>query len=126
MQTTARTSTFCSQPAQPDPSVIDLDHLRRYTMDSPELERELIGLFMNQLPSLRDQLRAAAVAPDWKMVTHTLKGSARVIGASTIGAVAAQLETEGLGGDANRRLKLIERLDAAIADFTRAASQLHP
>lgn len=126
MPTNAQTNAFASEYARLDPAVLDLQHLRRYTMDSRDLERELIGLFMGQLPSLIEQLRAAAVAPDWKMVTHTLKGSARVIGASAIGAVAAELESEGLAGDAQRRLQLIAQLDSAVADFTRAAAELDP
>jgi HPt (histidine-containing phosphotransfer) domain-containing protein len=102
----------------PDPAVLDLEHLRRYTMDSAELERELIGLFLKQLPGLMDELRNAVDVREWKFATHTLKGSARVIGAVGIANVAAALEAKGL-------CKETASLDAAVSAFMKAAEILN-
>jgi hypothetical protein len=39
------------------PVIFDRAHLAQYTMDSPELEREIIGLFVAQLPVILDRLQ---------------------------------------------------------------------
>ncbi|WP_457848625.1 hypothetical protein, partial [Staphylococcus aureus] len=39
---------------------IDRAHLNRYTLGSPTLEREILGLFLAQLPLSIEQLRFAA------------------------------------------------------------------
>ncbi|NJM28961.1 MAG: hypothetical protein HC855_01415 [Rhizobiales bacterium] len=57
--------------------VFDQEHLARYTMASVDLEREIVGLFLNQLPDLLSHLKAPADAKEWKLFTHTLKGSAK-------------------------------------------------
>jgi len=62
------------------PMVFDRGHLVRYTMESPELEREIVGLFVAQLPSILDRLFTAQSSEDWRFATHTLKGSAQAIG----------------------------------------------
>jgi HPt (histidine-containing phosphotransfer) domain-containing protein len=113
-----RTRPLADQRREPNPSVLDLGHLRRYTMDSPELERELIGLFLKQLPSLRDDLGNAADSKEWKFATHTLKGSARVVGATAIALIAASMEEQGLG-----RPEALAALDAAVSAFREAVSQ---
>lgn len=110
----------------PDAAILDLGHLRRYTMDSIDLERELIGLFLGQLPALLEQLQKAVEPPEWKLATHTLKGSARVIGANRIGEVAAELELLGQSGDVESMRRLMATLDQAVADFNRLAAELHP
>ena len=61
-------------------------------MDSPELEREIIGLFVAQLPDILDRLQNADSSADWRIATHTLKGSALAIGACKIGDLAKKLE----------------------------------
>ena len=72
-------------------------HLSRYTLGSPELEREILGLFVAQLPLSIEQLRFAVTDRDWQVAAHTIKGSARGIGAW---AVAARAEAaERLGSD---------------------------
>lgn len=75
-----------------DPRVLDLIHLRRYTMDNQTLERELLALFLGQLPVIVREISHAATCADWKFALHTLKGSARAIGATTIGELAEMLE----------------------------------
>ena len=61
--------------------VFDREHLARYTLDSPDLEREIVGLFVAQLPSILDHLFAAKSCEEWRFATHTLKGSAQAVGA---------------------------------------------
>ena len=71
---------------------IDHDHLAKYTMGDAELEYEVLQLFIEQLPRLIAQLRAASTEKDWYVAAHTLKGSARAVGAHALGDLAADAE----------------------------------
>ena len=98
--------------AAPDPRVLDLEHLERYTVGNREFEQELLKLFRAQL---LDQIAAIAEAVDadqWRFATHTLKGVARSLGAWSIAETAERLEQLGHGGD---RRRLLEELEAEVA-----------
>ena len=73
-------------------SSFDQPHLARYTLGNPDLEKEIIGLFLQQLPSIVVMLEEAETAAQWKMAAHTLKGSAAAVGATAIHASAVELE----------------------------------
>jgi len=72
-------------------SVIDEDHLRKMTLGDRSLEREVLEIFARQTSVMLSRLveaepaRAAALA-------HTLKGSARGIGAWRVARATEQLE----------------------------------
>ena len=72
--------------------IFDRTHLAQYTTDSPDLEREIVGLFMAQLPAILERLLNVSSRADWRMATHTLKGSALAVGACRIGEFAKKLE----------------------------------
>jgi len=72
-----------------DPA-IDLAHLGRMTFGDPDLEREVLSMFAVQAADLAAQL--GTVPPEAPVLAHTLKGSARAIGASRVAAAAAALE----------------------------------
>jgi HPt (histidine-containing phosphotransfer) domain-containing protein len=108
------------------PVVFDRRHLAQYTMDSPELEREIIGLFVAQLPAILDRLQNADSSADWRIATHTLKGSALAVGAYKIGELAKKLEpVNGPEQDAKRK-KLLSGLVRAVDEFDEMARQLYP
>ena len=72
--------------------VLDLAHLRRYTLMDESLERELLTLFREQA---RLQYAAALGAPDqdaFRLAIHTLKGTARAIGAVAVAQVTETIE----------------------------------
>lgn len=71
---------------------IDHDHLRRYTMGDQQLEREVLDLFAGELPKTLASLRSAKTDLEWKVAAHTLKGSARAVGAWRIAAAAVAAE----------------------------------
>jgi HPt (histidine-containing phosphotransfer) domain-containing protein len=104
-----------------DPHVLDLIHLRRYTMGNTALEQELLGLFLGQLPALLQQISEVAAAEDWKFALHTLKGSARAIGAHAIADIAETLEPLGPSGDIAAHLS---GLAVEAARFEEAARKL--
>jgi HPt (histidine-containing phosphotransfer) domain-containing protein len=80
-----------SPPLAPDDGPIDFAHLRRMTLDDDRLEREVLALFSAQAANLAGML--AALPADAGALAHTLKGSARAIGAFGVADAAARLET---------------------------------
>lgn len=106
-----------------DPAVFDRAHLSQYTGGDLALERELLSLFLGHFAPIRAQLDAASSAQDWKFAAHSLKGSARSIGAPTIAALAETLEAIGYDEpDAGRR-RVLDALDAAMAAFASEAEK---
>lgn len=79
---------------------IDLEHLRRFTLGDQQLEQEILALFIEQAPLTIKSLKRARTSRDWITSAHTLKGSARAVGAWRIAALAEQAES--LGGPADR------------------------
>jgi HPt (histidine-containing phosphotransfer) domain-containing protein len=79
-----------SPPLAPDDGPIDIEHLQRMTLGDARLEREVLAMFSAQAASLVGSL--AALPPDAGALTHTLKGSARAIGAFAVADAAAELE----------------------------------
>lgn len=108
------------------PVIFDRTHLAQYTMDSPELEREIIGLFVAQLPDILHRLQQADSSADWRIATHTLKGSALAIGACKIGDLAKKLEPVNNPEQDAKRKKLLSGLVRAVNEFDEMARQLYP
>jgi HPt (histidine-containing phosphotransfer) domain-containing protein len=75
-------------------SPVDLKHLRRYTMGDTALEKEVLELFLGQLPQTIQALSEAATDRDWRMAAHTLKGSGRVVGAWRVARLAELAERQ--------------------------------
>ena len=80
-----------SPPLAPGDGPIDFDHLRRMTLGDTALEQEVLAMFSAQCAKLVRTL--AAMPADASAFAHTLKGSARAIGAFAVGDAAARLET---------------------------------
>ena len=108
------------------PVVFDRAHLAQYTMDSPELEREIVGLFVAQLPGILDRLLNDCSSADWRIATHTLKGSALAVGAYKIGELAKKLEPVNSPEQDTKRKKLLSGLVRAVDEFDEMARQLYP
>jgi HPt (histidine-containing phosphotransfer) domain-containing protein len=80
-----------SPPLVPDDGPIDIAHLRRMTLGDAALEREVLTMFSAQAARLAKAL--AAMPTDAPALAHTLKGSARAVGAFVVADAAAHLET---------------------------------
>jgi HPt (histidine-containing phosphotransfer) domain-containing protein len=104
--------------AIPESPVFDQPHLAHYTMHNADLEREIIGLFLAQLPDLFAKLRDGV---EWTLYTHTLKGSARAVGAMQIADVASLLETAPPAD----RPAMLEALEMCISRFMDRAKELY-
>jgi HPt (histidine-containing phosphotransfer) domain-containing protein len=95
---------------------VDLAHLRRFTFGDLALEKEVLLLFVTQLPETLAALRSAACERDWRMAAHTLKGSSRAVGAWRIASLAQDAESLSCGSDP-------EACEAAISRLENAASE---
>ena len=122
----AQVATNRSKRTKPVPVTFDRSHLAQYTMESPELEREIVGLFVAQLPAILDRLQNGGSRADWRIATHTLKGSALAIGACKIGDLAKKLEPVNSPGQDAKRKKLLSGLIRAVNEFDEMARQLYP
>jgi HPt (histidine-containing phosphotransfer) domain-containing protein len=126
MEPTAETAvpTDVPMPA-PAEAVIDFEHLARMTLGEPSLEAEVLTLFDRQadilLARMQDAPPAAVAA-----FAHTLKGSARGIGAWRVAEAAEAVEMNAIrsytGGGARAAARLaaaVEEAKAVIADRLR-------
>jgi HPt (histidine-containing phosphotransfer) domain-containing protein len=106
----------------PDDRPIDLVHLARMTFGDRSLEREVLQLFDRQSALLIARMRNCAPG-GVAAIAHTLKGSARGIGAWRVARAAEAVELAGDAGaaDALERLAAAtEETCAAIADLLKA------
>ena len=99
---------------------IDLDHLRRSTLGEPGLAREVLGLFADQVARVHGQL--AKLPPNAGALAHTLKGSARAIGAFSVAEAAAALELMIRDGTAPAHA--LADLDAAVTAARAAVEEI--
>jgi HPt (histidine-containing phosphotransfer) domain-containing protein len=107
----------------PDDRPIDLVHLARTTLGDRSLEREVLQLFDRQSTQLIARMRSAA--PDGlAMLAHTMKGSARGIGAWRVARAAEALECAGCPDDVAGALDQLtaasDEARALIADLLKA------
>lgn len=72
---------------------IDWDHLSRFTLGDRSLEREVLGLFASEAPRYLSLLLATTTRKNWIEAAHTLKGSARAVGAWAVAECAQAVET---------------------------------
>jgi HPt (histidine-containing phosphotransfer) domain-containing protein len=79
-----------SPPLVPDDGPIDIAHLQRMTLGDASLEREVLMMFSAQALGLSGAL--ANLPSDAATLVHTLKGSARAIGAFAVADAATDLE----------------------------------
>lgn len=110
----------------PDASAgpVDLAHLARYTLGEPALEREVLELFCTQSVLYLEQMRAAMSDKAWKDAAHSLKGSARAIGAWKTARVAERAEALKGDGLTQFRAARITELEASLREAERYIAAL--
>ncbi|MDX5361362.1 MAG: Hpt domain-containing protein [Alphaproteobacteria bacterium] len=102
-------------------NVIDEAHLMHYTLGDQALACEILELFVAQVDIYLDQLGNAGDDLAWHEAAHSLKGSARAIGAQALSAQAAAAETVRYE-DEDVRARHLEVLAASVDDVKRAAA----
>lgn len=98
---------------------VDMAHLARQTMDDRALEQEVLALFVQQALSVRDKILDAD-AKERVLLAHSLKGSARGIGAFAVAECAAAIEKQP---EDARTLKKLGILIEEVRDFIAAISR---
>jgi HPt (histidine-containing phosphotransfer) domain-containing protein len=101
---------------------IDLVHLSRQSLGDRALELELLTLFERQAEQIAARLATLPAAGErrWRHdLAHTLKGSARAVGATAV-AAAAQAYEEALDGAGESAVTASR--DALLAAVTQARS----
>lgn len=124
MHTAETAATGPMPPAGParaavgaDSPPVDLVHLSRQTFGSRDLEREVLALFLAQSTALVEHIRSAGDPGQRFRAAHTIKGSARGIGAWRVARLAEAVElADRMPADATR---LVAELEAAVDEANR-------
>jgi HPt (histidine-containing phosphotransfer) domain-containing protein len=115
-------STLLAATADHDrkPTVIDESHLERMTLGDRRLEREVLELFVRQTTIMLGRIVGAA--PAWAAAAaHTLKGSARGIGAWRVARAAELVENAANGeGGPDAMEEAVTELKAASLEASAA------
>jgi hypothetical protein len=101
------------------PTVIDESHLERMTLGDRRLEREVLELFVRQTTIMLGRIVGAA--PAWAAAAaHTLKGSARGIGAWRV-ARAAELVENAANGEGGADAMQPDAMEEAVTELKAAS-----
>ena len=95
------------------PTVIDETHLERMTLGDRRLEREVLELFVRQTTIMLGRIESGD-APLAAAAAHTLKGSARGIGAWRVARAAEHVESAANGE--NGTDSVTEAMTGALAE----------
>lgn len=85
-------------------------------MGDRALEKEILELFLGQLPQTIEALRRATTERDWRIAAHTLKGSGRAVGAWRVAHLAEYAEREATRASGEHRVEVVARIEEAAAE----------
>jgi len=103
--------------------MLNYDYLNEITGGDEEFITELLGDFLAQTPDLMAQIESAVAQGDADALgkaAHTLKGSARAVGADEFAAIAFELEQAGKQNNLSSAPDALQRLQAywgTLADY---------
>jgi PAS domain S-box-containing protein len=109
------------------PALLDLDVLRGYIGDAPDLERQFLQSFITSAHQALAQLPGPGDAPDARhlaALAHRLKAGARTVGALSTSDLCAELENACLAGDPQPLPAIIARLRDSLTQAADAARSL--
>jgi HPt (histidine-containing phosphotransfer) domain-containing protein len=117
-------AAFESQSRSDPAATIDRGHLSRATLGDKGLECEVLQLFDRQSELLMARMSDAPVVAI-ATLAHTLKGSARGIGAWQVAKAAEAIESAAGGpADAERIARAYDRLAQAVGEARAAIADL--
>ncbi|HLC08770.1 MAG TPA: Hpt domain-containing protein [Methyloceanibacter sp.] len=93
-------------------SPLDRAHLSRHTFGDLGLEREVLDLFRTQSLIYLSRVKAARSDIEWRDAVHSLKGSARAIGAWRIAEAAERAEA----GNPSSRAASIAKIESSLRE----------
>ena len=116
-----------SAPTQPviDPQAIE--DLRALNPEDPAFLRELIDLFIQDVPERITEIEQALARQDAVLLTraaHTIKGSCSNFGAASLREISHAMEMQGKASDFATAATSLATLRAAFADVTAALNQV--
>jgi HPt (histidine-containing phosphotransfer) domain-containing protein len=115
-----------SEAHEAGPKPVDFTYLHRFTSGDRMLEREVLYLFAQAAPAYIRQMRAAHDQKSWHAASHTLKGSARAVGAWRAARAAELAEKLTFDADADRRSLLIDTAEEAVDEAIGYVVQVFP
>jgi HPt (histidine-containing phosphotransfer) domain-containing protein len=86
-----------------------------------EFVGELVDTFIEEAPQMLAELRAALAAGQaeaFRRAAHSLKSNSLTFGALALGAMARELELQGIGADAAATQQRVDALDAQLQRAT--------
>lgn len=98
---------------------VDLVHLARHTLGNRELEQEILRLFCRQSEMLMVKMENAESSEELFAYAHTMKGSARGIGAWDVANLAEIVEAGGSDqdiGELNQAVRGTVRFIGSLLD----------
>jgi len=99
--------------------LLDLEHLSRQTMGDRALEQEVLAMFSHHIGAIRDGIAGADEA-ERRRLAHTLKGSARSVGAFALADCAQRIEVDPFD---RASLSRLAALIGEVRDFIAAISR---
>ena len=122
-----------SDGADPDTaaeSILDagaVDILRTALEALPEAYREVLNSFLESVPRLHNDIRAAIEAEDPKameIAAHSLKSNSATLGAMELSRLAATVEGLGRSGETGNGIDLLEKMEREYIRVKPAVTQL--
>ncbi len=113
-----------AQISEPEPDAIDMEHLLHYTMGDKALAREVLGLFCTQGRIYLEQLSASKDPQERKASAHTLKGSARGVGAHHVAELAQALEARASTPDEPGWTSALDALKTAFEEAATCVAKM--
>ncbi|HHI88949.1 MAG TPA: hypothetical protein ENK01_03260 [Hellea balneolensis] len=101
---------------------IDFEHLNTYLGGEVSLIAEVFGLFKNQVEMWSKMMNADADDDSWASVMHSLKGSARAVGAARLAGLCAH--GEELVGASNSPIRRAAHIDEIRFEIDRALIEI--
>lgn len=122
---------YITPPLHEQGPVLDRAHLHRMTMGDDDLAREVLGLFRSQTEMWLRLIQPSVETRDWAAAVHTIKGSARGVGAWPLAQVCEEAEAEAkargplaAGDKLWWRDKITTEIDAAIQEIAKIEHQM--
>lgn len=113
-------------PSIPASGPIDRAHLARFTFGNVALELEVLNLFAQQAPESFASLAGASSPKAWRDAAHTLKGSARAVGAWRVANVTEMAERIEWTEVVRRREQLLAEIRVTLDEAITYVSDLAP
>jgi len=104
------------------PMPVDFEELQRNAAGDPDLAREILVLFEENIEGWLAALKPGLDDKAWYAASHTLKGAARGLAAWPLAELCAQAET--LSSDVKAREAIRARIDEETARVRRFVGQI--